>query len=47
MAMDTQGIDQMLSVMRATAAKASGRVSETQSRAGGWCGLCSGAAELD
>jgi flagellar hook-basal body complex protein FliE len=33
MAMDTQGIDQMLSVLRATAAQASGRTSETQSAA--------------
>lgn len=29
--MDTQGIDQMLSVLRATAAQAGGRSSETQS----------------
>ena len=35
MAMDTQGIDQMLSVLRATAAQAGGRVSETQSAPAG------------
>ena len=33
--MDTQGIDQMLSVLRATAAQASGRVSEAQTPAAG------------
>ena len=33
--MDTQGIDQMLSVLRATAAQAGGRVSEAQSPAAG------------
>ena len=35
MAMDTQGIDQMLSVLRATAAQAGGRVSEAQSAPAG------------
>ena len=33
--MDTQGIDQMLSVLRATAAQASGRVGEAQSTTAG------------
>jgi len=33
--MDTLGIDQMLSVLQATAAQASGRTSETQSAAAG------------
>jgi len=33
--MDTKGIDQMLSVLRATAAQAGGRVSETQSTTAG------------
>ena len=33
--MDTKGIDQMLSVLRATATQASGRVSETQSAPAG------------
>ena len=33
--MDTQGIDQMLSVLRATAAQASGRTSEAQAPAAG------------
>ena len=33
--MDTKGIDQMLSVLRATAAQAGGRVSETQSTPAG------------
>ena len=33
--MDTKGIDQMLSVLRATAAQAGGRVSETPSAAAG------------
>ena len=33
--MDTKGIDQMLSVLRATAAQAGGRVNETQSASGG------------
>ena len=33
--MDTQGIDQMLSVLRATAAQAGGRVTETQSPSAG------------
>lgn len=33
--MDTQGIDQMLSVLRATAAQAGGRVTETQGPSAG------------
>ena len=33
--MDTKGIDQMLSVLRATAAQAGGRVNETQSASTG------------
>ena len=33
--MDTKGIDQMLSVLRATAAQAGGRVNETQSAPAG------------
>ena len=33
--MDTQGIDQMLSVLQATAARASGRTPETQGAAAG------------
>ena len=33
--MDTKGIDQMLSVLRATAAQAGGRVNETQSASAG------------
>ncbi len=33
--METQGIDQMLSVLRATAAQAGGRVSEAQSQPAG------------
>ena len=33
--MDTKGIDQMLSVLRATAAQAGGRVAETQSAPAG------------
>ena len=33
--MDTKGIDQMLSMLRATAAQASGRTAETQSTAAG------------
>ena len=36
--MDTKGIDQMLSVLRATAAQAGGRVSETQSASTGAVG---------
>ena len=36
--MDTKGIDQMLSVLRATAAQASGRTGETQGAAAGSAG---------
>ncbi|MBP8215433.1 MAG: flagellar hook-basal body complex protein FliE [Propionivibrio sp.] len=36
--MDTKGIDQMLSVLRATAAQAGGRVNETQSASTGATG---------
>lgn len=36
--MDTKGIDQMLSVLRATAAQAGGRVNETQSASAGAAG---------
>lgn len=44
--MDTQGIDQMLSMLRATSVQAGGRVSEAQSTAAGSAGGTDFAAVL-